>query len=98
QPAFLTALEKRRNAVEVRGQDDARRLAERGQDVEAAVRDRLLGDLIAARSQEGSQPFSRRGLTARRGIDVNQTAGEKNRIDLRNGLHARLRAPSTCPP
>src|SRR4030095_16993080 len=91
QPAFLAAREKRRDTVEVRRQDDARRLSERGQHVEAVVRDRLLGDLITARSQKGPLPPPPRGRTAGGGIDVDETAGEKDWIDVRNRLQLSKR-------
>src|SRR5688572_13075686 len=44
QSALLAARKERRDAVEVRRERDARFLIERGEDVEAAVGDRLLGD------------------------------------------------------
>ena len=57
--ALLAARKERRDAVEVRGEDDLRRRIEPREDVEAAVGDRLFGDVVAALAQERGEPDAR---------------------------------------
>jgi hypothetical protein len=60
----------------VRGKDDLRRGIELRENVEATIGDRLLDDAVPSIAKKPGEPGADFLLAARRGIDVNERAGE----------------------
>jgi hypothetical protein len=90
QAAFYSARKERRHAVEVGRKDDRRRRAEMGVDVEAAVGDRLLDDLVLEITQATGQPVAGLPFTSGGGIDVDETACQLDRINRCRHLMVRI--------